>query len=82
MTPQQDVFGVFESVWLNVSDGTSTHAHNMTVTVEPVGDLPFVSIESVQGLSGSTANMYWSVVDVDGEVNTQANVSVDGSSWR
>ena len=78
MTPQQDVFGVFESVWLNVSDGTSTHAHNMTVTVEPVGDLPFVSIESVQGLSGSTANMYWSVVDVDGEVNTQANVSVDG----
>lgn len=50
----------------------------MTVTVEPVGDLPFVSIESVQGLSGSTANMYWSVVDVDGAVNTQANVSVDG----
>jgi hypothetical protein len=80
MTPQQDVFGVFEGVWLNVSDGTSAHAHNMTVAVEPVGDLPFASIESVQGLSGSTANMYWSVVDVDGAVNTQANVSVDGVS--
>ena len=78
MAPRQDVFGVFEGIWLNVSDGTSAHAHNMTVTVEPVGDLPFVSIESVQGLSGSTANMYWSVVDVDGAVNTQANVSVDG----
>ncbi len=80
MTPQQDVFGVFEGVWLNVSDGTSAHSHNMTVAVEPVGDLPFASIESVQGLSGSTANMYWSVVDVDGAVNTQANVSVDGVS--
>ena len=50
----------------------------MTVTVEAMGDLPFVSIESVQGLSGSTANMYWSVVDVDQTVDTQANVAVDG----
>ena len=78
LTPKQDVFGVFEGVWLNVSDGTSAHAHNMTVTVEAMGDLPFVSIESVQGLSGSTANMYWSVVDVDQTVDTQANVTVDG----
>lgn len=78
LTPKQDVFGVFEGVWLNVSDGTSAYAHNMTVTVEAMGDLPFVSIESVQGLSGSTANMYWSVVDVDQTVDTQANVTVDG----
>ena len=30
-------------------------------------------------MSGSTANMYWSVLDVDGAVNTAANVSVDGA---
>ena len=77
LTPTKDFFGTVEGGWLNVSDGTTTHHHSFTLTVEPVGDLPFVSIESVQSLGGSTANMYWSVVDVDGAVNTEANVSVD-----
>ena len=79
LVPEQDVYGVFDDVWLNVSDGTSVHSGQLNITVEPVGDLPFVSIESVQGMSGSTANMYWSVLDVDGTVNTAANVSVDGA---
>ena len=76
-TPRTDFFGVIEEVWLNVSDGSSTHSASLTLTVEPVPDLPFVNIDSVQSLGGSTANMYWSVVDVDGVVNTDANVSVD-----
>ena len=77
LVPEQDVYGVFDNVWLNVSDGTSVLA-GLNITVEPVGDLPLVSIESVQA-SGSTANMYWSVLDVDGTVNTAANVYVDGT---
>ncbi len=76
-TPRTDFFGVIDEVWLNVSDGSSTHSASLTLTVEPVPDLPFVNIDSVQSLGGSTANMYWSVVDVDGVVNTDANVSVD-----
>jgi len=77
LTPKKDFFGTVDGGWLNVSDGTTTHRHSFTLTVDPVGDLPFVSIESVQSLGGNTANMYWSVVDVDGVVNTEANMSVD-----
>ena len=76
-TPRMDFFGVIDEVWLNVSDGSTTHSQVLSLTVQPVGDLPFVSIESVQSLGGSTANMYWSVADVDGVVSTDANVSVD-----
>ena len=76
-TPRTDFFGVIDEVWLNVSDGPSTHSASLKLTVEPVPDLPFVNIDSVQSLGGSTANMYWSVADVDGVVNTDANVSVD-----
>ena len=76
-TPRTDFFGVIEEVWLNVSDGSTTHSAALTLTVQPVSDLPFVNIESVQLLGGSTANMYWSVADVDGVVSTDANVSVD-----
>jgi hypothetical protein len=76
-TPRTDFFGVVDEVWLNVSDGSSTHSASLSVMVQPVPDLPFVNIESVQSLGGSTANMYWSVVDVDGVVSTDANVSVD-----
>ena len=77
ITPTKDYFGTKEGGWLNVSDGTTTYSHSFSLTVEPVGDLPFVNIESVQSLGGTTANMYWSVLDVDGVVNTEANVSVD-----
>ena len=76
-TPRTDFFGVINDVWLNVSDGSTTHSETFTLTVLPVADLPFVSIDSVQSLGGSTANMYWSVADVDGVVSTDANVSVD-----
>ena len=76
-TPQTDFFGVIDEVWLNVSDGSTTHSESFSLTVEPVADLPFVNIDSVQSLGGSTANMYWSVADVDGIVSTEANVSLN-----
>ena len=80
LVPAIDAFGIYEGVWLNVSDGSITHSENLSLTIAAVGDLPFVAIESVQGMSGSTANMYWSVTDVDGTVNTEANVSVNGAT--
>ncbi len=78
LVPSSDVFGVFEGLWLNVSDGTSMHSQNLSLNIAAVGDLPFVAIDSVQGMSGPTANMYWSVTDVDGTVDTEANITVDG----
>ncbi len=79
LVPANDAFGIHQGLWLNVSDGSTTHSENLSLTIAAVGDLPFVAIESVQGMSGSTANMYWSVADVDGSVNTEASVSVDGT---
>ena len=74
------MLGINEGVRLNVSDGSITHSENLSLTIAAVGDLPFLAIDSVQGMSGSTANMYWSVTDVDGTVNTEANVSVNGAA--
>tara|TARA_X000001036_G_scaffold175775_1_gene166363 strand:+ start:27418 stop:30195 length:2778 start_codon:yes stop_codon:yes gene_type:complete len=79
ITPQQDVNGVFEMIWFNVSDGTSSHNHALTFTVLPVGDPPVASITSIQPVAGSsTATMQWTVIDVDGTTNTNAAVFVDG----
>ncbi len=80
LVPSSDVFGVYEGIWLNVSDGASIHSENLSLIISAVGDLPFVAIDSVQGMSGSSANMYWSVTDVDGEVNTEALLAVDGQN--
>ena len=75
ITPQQDYNGQFEMVWFNVSDGTTSYNHPFTITVQPVGDLPFASITSIQRVAGSnTATMQWSVSDVDGVLNTNATV--------
>ncbi len=78
LTPGQDFNGVVQGLWLNVSDGGSSHTFAFNVVVNPVGDLPFVVISSIQRLDGgSTATMQWSVLDVDGVANTDAEVFVD-----
>jgi len=78
ITPQQDYNGQFDSVWVNVTDGTTSYNHPFTITVRPVGDLPFASVTSIQRVDGSnTATMQWSVSDVDGVLNTNATVFLD-----
>ena len=77
-TPQQDYNGRLEMVWINVTDGTTSYNHPLTITVQPVGDLSFASITSIQRVAGSnTATMQWSVSDVDGVLNTNATVFLD-----
>jgi hypothetical protein len=75
ITPQQDFNGQFEMVWINVTDGTTSYTHPLTITVTPVGDLPFATVTSIQRVTDSnTATMQWSVSDVDGVLNTNATV--------
>ncbi len=79
IVPQKDVNGVFEMIWFNVSDGTSSYNHSLTLTVLPIGDPPTASITSIQRVAGSeTATMQWTVIDVDGSTNTNATVYVSG----
>ncbi len=78
LTPAQDAFGVYENIWLNVTDGVTSYDKSLTLTIAPVGDMPFIGIESVQPLGSSLVNMHWTVADVDGAVNTEAVITVDG----
>ncbi|HII26960.1 MAG TPA: hypothetical protein HA353_00955 [Candidatus Poseidonia sp.] len=79
VSPAPDVFGVFEGLWLNVSDGSSNHSAQLSLYVEAEPDPPIVSITSVQRLEGLlSASMQWVVSDVDGEVDTNGSVFVDG----
>ena len=80
ITPDTDVNGVFDGLWLNVTDGLSSHTFSFGLTVSPVGDLPFLSISTIERISGgSSATIQWSIVDVDGVTNTNAEVSIDGA---
>ena len=79
ITPARDVNGVFSGLWLNVSDGSASHSFSFNVDVRPVGDLPVVGILSIERNDGSaTATMQWTVLDVDGEANTDAQILLDG----
>jgi hypothetical protein len=63
-----------------VSDGSTSHAFSFNVDVRPVGDVPVVGITSIERNEGSdTATMQWTVLDVDGEVNTDGQVLIDGN---
>ena len=79
VAPAPDVFGVFEGLWLNVSDGSSNHSAQLSLRVMAEPDPPIVSITSVQRMEGLlSASMQWVVSDVDGEVDTNGSVLVDG----
>ena len=81
LKPAQDFNGLVEGLWLNVTDGSSSYTFGFNLVVNPVGDLPFVAISSVQRLDGgSMATMQWSVLDVDGVANTDAEVFVDSKA--
>jgi hypothetical protein len=78
LSPRKDYNGQIDDLWLNVSDGTSSHEFQFAIEVRPVGDLPFVAIGNIQRVEGSsTATMQWSVADVDGAANTEALVMVN-----
>ena len=79
LVPAPDVFGVFDGLWLNVTDGSSNHSAQLSLEVMAEPDSPIVSITSVQRLDGLlSASMQWVVSDVDGQVDTNGSVLVDG----
>ena len=81
LTPTRDFFGTINDVWLNVSDSTSNYSGVLSLEVLPVPDAAILAIRSVQREAGqSTATMQWEVIDVDGEVNTDAILFIDGVS--
>lgn len=76
--PPRDFNGVVEGLWLNVSDGQTRYTFNFNLEVEPVGDLPFLAVTSVEMNEASgTATLQWSVTDVDGATSTAARVFLD-----
>ncbi len=78
LSPKKDYNGLIDDLWLNVSDGTSSHEFQFSIELRPVGDLPFVAIGNIQRVDGSsTATMQWSLADVDGTANTEALVMVN-----
>ena len=79
LTPAPDFNGQFEGLWLNVTDAASIHSHQFTLAVTPVGDMPVASIQTVQRLSeGNSATMQWSMLDIDGNLNTTGILTING----
>ena len=78
-TPAPDFNGQFDDLWLNVTDGTSVYDHQFSLIVTPLGDMPVASIQTIQRVSGgNSATMQWSMIDIDGILNTSGILTIDG----
>jgi len=78
-----DAWGMDEMWWLNVSDGTTTYAKLLNVSIEPMPDQPTISNASATTPDASTLRIAWNWYDADGDamdVEIQINgVASNGS---
>ena len=78
-----DTWGTDEMWWLNVSDGTTTYAKLLNVSIEPMPDQPTISNASATTPDASNLRIAWNWYDADGDamdVEIQINgVASNGS---
>jgi hypothetical protein len=69
ISPSNDVNGLNQLHWLNVSDGNSEFSNLLSVNITPTPDAPVLSVETPSPFtdSNTAVSVQWSVFDADGE---------------
>jgi len=69
ISPSNDVYGLNQLHWLNVSDGNSEFSNLLSVNITPIPDAPVLSVETPTPFtdSNTAVSVQWSVFDADGE---------------
>ena len=69
ISPSNDVNGLNQLHWLNVTDGNSEFSNLLSVNITPVPDAPVLSVENPTPFtdSNTAVSVQWSVFDADGE---------------
>ena len=68
ISPANDVNGMNQHHWLNVSDGNSEFSYALSVNITPVPDAPVLNVETPTPFtdSNTAVSVQWSVFDADG----------------
>lgn len=77
---EMDYFGFDDSVYLNVSDGASSHVARLNISVVSLPDAPAVTIKELNPVDDRSGGLMWWVYDPDGTIPSEANISVNGTA--
>jgi len=69
ISPSNDVNGLNQLHWLNVSDGDSEFSYPLSVNITPIPDAPVLNVETPMPFtdSNTAVSVQWSVFDADGD---------------
>ena len=79
ITGGMDYSGFDDSVYLNVTDGTSTHNAVLNITVLGQPDAPAITIKELNAVDERSGGLMWWVYDPDGMIPSEANISINGT---
>ena len=79
ITGSMDYSGYDNSVFLNVSDGTSTYDAVLNITILGLPDAPAVTIKQLNAVDERSGGLMWWVYDPDGVIPSEASISINGT---
>lgn len=79
ITGSMDYSGYDNSVFLNVSDGTSTYDAVLNITILGLPDAPAVTIKELNAVDERSGGLMWWVYDPDGVIPSEASISINGT---
>jgi len=66
VSPGNDVNGLNQLHWLNVSDGNSEFSYPLSVNITPVPDAPVLTLYDVNIIDDTAVSLAWWIFDADG----------------
>jgi hypothetical protein len=77
VSPDNDVNGLNQLHWLNVSDGNSDFSRLLSVNVTPVPDAPVLTLYDVNVIDDTAVSLAWWIFDADGTDAPEPEIKAD-----
>ena len=78
VSPSDDVNGLNQLHWLNVSDGNSEFSYPLSVNIVPVPDAPVLTLYDVNVIDDTAVSLAWWIFDADGTDAPDPVIKADG----
>ena len=78
VSPSDDVNGLNQLHWLNVSDGNSEFSYPLSVNITPVPDAPVLTLYDVNLIDDTAVSLAWWIFDADGTDAPNPEIKADG----
>tara|TARA_A200000159_G_C7303279_1_gene331165 strand:- start:638 stop:1456 length:819 start_codon:yes stop_codon:yes gene_type:complete len=78
ISPSDDVNGLNQLHWLNVSDGNSEFSYPLSVNIAPVPDAPVLTLYDVNVIDDTAVSLAWWIFDADGTDAPDPVIKADG----